>query len=399
MGKEKMSLAGRTRHSIPEAQIILPLRWLLLLVAVWQPHSASPQAALFREVAATTGLIFQHFNGATGKHFMAEMMGAGVALFDYDNDGDLDVYLVQGTTLDNQKPLFPLPKTNKLGHRLFRNDLIPSGKFRFVDATEKSGLGLVGYGMGVATGDYDNDGDEDLLVTNLTKEGSTLYRNNGKALFTDASMEFNLAQSSLMFTGFGVAWFDYDNDGWLDLFAANGAVTKLPALRGHPFPFHQRNQLFHNEAGQGFKEILATNMPALQLSEVSRAAAFGDLDNDGDVDCVVTNNNGLARLLLNENATRNHWLQCKLVGKQDNHQALGATVIVQAKGQPALRRRVHTDGSYLSANDARVHFGLGKATTLETVLVEWPNGTRESFPNVKLDALNLLQQGTGGSRK
>jgi hypothetical protein len=254
-------------------------------------------------------------------------------------------------------------------------------------------------GMGVTAGDFDNDGDDDLLVTNLTKEGSTLYRNNGKGLFNDASLEFNLSQPSFLSTGFGVAWLDYDNDGWLDLFAANGAVTMMPALRGQPYPFQQRNQLFHNEAGKTMKEISAANIPALQLAEVSRAAAFGDVDNDGDPDIVIANNNGLARLLLNENATRHHWLHVKLVGTQDNRQALGAKIIVQAKGHPPLHRRVQTDGSYLSANDPRVHFGLGKVTTIESVTVLWPNGTRESFSNVKLDALNVLQQGSGTSRK
>ena len=579
-----MTLTVRIHPSVPKPQIILWLRMLLFLAAIWQSPSTYPQTPIFREVSVKTGHAFQHFNGASGNYYMAEMMGAGVALFDYDNDGDLDVYFVQGTTLDTQKPLFPLPKTQKLGNRLFRNELIPSGKLRFVDVTEKSGLGFIGFGMGAATGDFDNDGfvdlydtnfgpnalfhnngngtftdvtkqanvddprwstsaafvdydhdgdldlfvcnyvdftvagnkpcfapsgerdycgpqqyrglpdrlfrndgggkfadvttssgiaaaygpglgvtcadfngdgrtdiyvandgaanllwinkgsgkfeeegllsgaaysmdgvpragmgvtagdfdndgDEDLLVTNLTKEGSTLYRNNGKGLFADASLEFNLSQSSFMSTGFGIGWLDYDNDSWLDLFAANGAVTIMPALRGQPYPFQQRNQLFHNEAGQTMREISPANNPALQLAEVSRAAAFGDVDNDGDVDIVVANNNGLARLLLNENVTRNHWLQLKLVGKQDNRQALGAKVIVQAKGQPPLHRRVHTDGSYLSANDPRVHFGLGKATALESVIVEWPNGMRETFPQVKLDAMNVLQQGTGVNRK
>ena len=310
--------------------------------------------------------------------------GLGVTCADFNGDGRIDIYVAN----DGAANLLWINQDN--------------GKFEEAGLLAGAAYSMDGVpraGMGVAADDFDNDGDEDLLVTNLTKEGSTLYRNNGKGLFTDASLEFNLAQSSRMFTGFGIAWFDYDNDGWLDLFAANGAVTKMPALRGQEFPFHQRNQLFHNEAGKILRAINPTNIPALQLSEVSRAAAFGDLDNDGDVDCVVTNNNGRARLLLNENATRHHWLQCKLVGKQDNRRALGAKVIVQAKSQPPLQRRVHTDGSYLSANDPRVHFGRGTAMVIESVVVEWPNGSRESFPTVKLDALNVLQQGTGVGRK
>lgn len=557
---------------------------LLSLCLLVFPCLVFAQPPLFREAAATTGLLFQHFNGATGNYHLPEIMGAGVALLDYDNDGDLDVYFVQGTVLDQGKPLFPPPATQKPGHRLFRNELIPGGKLRFTDVTEKSGLGYVGYGMGVATGDYDNDGlvdlyltnfganalfhnngngtftdvtkqagvddsrwstsaafvdadhdgkldlfvcnyvdftvagnkpckaltgerdycgpqqyrgvpdrffhnegngkfsdatlsagfsrsygpglgvtcadfnrdglidvyvandgaanllwlnkgggkfeeegllagaaysmdgvpragmgvtagdfdndgDEDVLVTNLIKEGSTLYRNDGKGFFTDASIPFNLTPPSLGFTGFGVSWLDFDNDGWLDLFAANGAVTMLPALRGQPFPFQQRNQLLQNVVGKRFQEINAAGIPALQLSEVSRGVAVGDIDNDGDVDCVVSNNNGPARLLLNENATRHHWLGCQLIGKSDNGMAIGASVTVFRKGQPPLQRRVHTDGSYLSASDPRVHFGLGATTAIESVVVVWPNGERERFVSLKPDTLNLLRQGTGESTK
>lgn len=517
---------------------------------------------------------------------MPEIMGAGAALFDYDGDGDLDVYLIQGAMLDEKKKPdeanFPPPKDWKPGNRLFRNELIPSGKLRFTDVTEKAGVGSIGYGMGVATGDYDNDGDidlyvtnfgsnvlyrnngdgaftdvtreagvddprwsssaafvdydrdgdldlfvcnyvdftvmgakrcftptgepdycspasyrpapdrlfrnegggkfidatqtsgigatlgpglgvtcadfngdglidiyvandgaanllwinkgngkfeenglmsgaaygvdgvaragmgvtagdfdndgdEDLLVTNLTREGSTLYRNNGKGQFDDATIEFKLAQPSFLSTGFGVAWFDYDNDGWLDLFAANGAVTLAPALRGQPYPFHQRNQIFHNEPGKGFRETTDSAGQALKLSEVSRAAAFGDIDNDGDVDILVTNNNGPARLLLNQAAARAHWLKVKLVGVKDNRDGVGAKVAVIRKNAKPFWRRVHTDGSYLAASDPRVHFGLGNETSIEAVGVIWPSGSKEIWTNVKVDSLNTLRQGTGKS--
>jgi hypothetical protein len=553
------------------------------------PYRATAQnTPLFREAAAETGLNFHHFTGSTGEFYLPEIMGAGAALLDYDNDGDLDVYLLQGSMLDDKKKpaeaKFPPPKDWKPGNRLFRNELIPSGKLRFTDVTEKAGAGYVGYGMGAATGDYDNDGDvdlyvtnfgsnvlyrnngdgtfadvtreagvddprwsssaafvdydrdgdldlfvcnyidftikgakrcfaptgepdycspasyrplpdrlfrnegagkftdvtqpsgigaafgpglgvtcadfngdglvdiyvandgaanllwinkgdgkleesglmagaaysadgvaragmgvtagdfdndgdEDLLVTNLTKEGSTLYRNQssqgGKGQFDDATIEFNLAQPSFLSTGFGVAWFDYDNDGWLDLFAANGAVTLLPSLRGQAYPFHQRNQLFHNEGGRAFREVANSAGPALQLSEVSRAAVFGDIDNDGDTDILVTNNNGVTRLLLNQAASRSRWLQVKLIGVKDNRDAIGAKVAVIRKNAKPLWNRVHTDGSYLAANDPRVHFGLGNEASVEAVGVIWPNGSREIWSNVKAGSLNTLRQGTG----
>jgi enediyne biosynthesis protein E4 len=561
------------------------LLFLLLLPLPPLPFAAS-QRPLFREAASETGLNFHHFTGSTGEFYMPEIMGAGAALFDYDSDGDLDIYLVQGAMLDEKKKpsesRFPPSKDWKPGNRLFRNELIPSGKLRFANVTEKAGVGHIGYGMGAATGDYDNDGDvdlyvtnfgsnvlyrnnsdgsftdvtreagvddprwsssaafvdydrdgdldlfvcnyidftvkgnkrcftptgepdycspasyrpvpdrlfrnegggkftdvtqtsgigaaigpslgvtcadfngdglvdiyvandgaanllwinkgdgrfeetglmsgaaygvdgvaragmgvtagdfdddgdEDLLVTNLTREGSTLYRNNGKGQFDDATIEFKLAQPSFLSTGFGAAWFDYDNDGWLDLFAANGAVTLLPALRGQPYPFHQRNQLFHNETGKGFREMTDSAGPALQLSEVSRAAAFGDIDNDGGVDILVTNNNGHARLLLNQTAARSHWLKVKLVGVKDNRDGVGAKVAVIRKNAKPLWRRVHTDGSYLAASDPRVHFGLGNEANVEAVGVIWPGGSKEIWTNVKVDSLNTLRHGAGKS--
>lgn len=571
--------------------------WLLsfgFLCLALSPFPATTSAAwpgsgteIFRDAAAESGLNFRHFIGATGEYFMPEIMGAGAALFDYDNDGDLDVYLLQGTMLDPKKKLsetkFPPAKDWKPGNRLFRNELIPSAKLKFTDVTEQASVGLIAYGMGVATGDYDNDGDvdlyvtnfgsnvlyqnngngsfadvtaqagvddprwstsaafvdydrdgrldlfvcnyvdftvkgnkrcdyvtgepdycapnmyrpvparlfhnegggkfadvtqlsgigaalgaglgvtcadfngdgwidiyvandgsanllwinkgdakfeenglmagaayasdgapragmgvtardfdndgdEDLLVTNLTKQGSTLFLNNGKGLFDDATADFNLAQPSFLSTGFGTGWFDFDNDGWLDLFAANGAVTLQPALRGQAYPFHQRNQLFHNEAGRRgriFRDITTEAGAAMQLSEVSRAAAFGDVDNDGDLDVLVTNNNGPVRLLLNRNVAKNHWLQVKLTGVKDNRDGIGAKVVVFRKNAESLWGRVHTDGSYLAANDLRVHFGLGVEAAFTGVGVVWPNGTREMWTEIKPDSLNTLRQGTG----
>ncbi|MEJ7618321.1 MAG: CRTAC1 family protein [Pyrinomonadaceae bacterium] len=542
--------------------------------------------ALFREAAAETNLRFHHFTGATGQFYLPEIMGSGAALFDYDDDGDLDVFLVQGAFLEENKrtsdAAFPPPANWQPGHRLFRNEMVPSRKLRFTDVSAQAGVGRVSYGMGVAVGDYDNDGDvdlyvtnfganilyrnngngtftdatreanaeharwstsaafvdydgdndldlfvanyvdftvkankkcstptgepdycapaayrplpsklfrnegngkfsdatqasdigsafgpalgvvcadvngdqlvdiyvandgaanllwmnkgdgtfaenalmagaaysadgvaragmgvtagdidndadEDLLVTNLTKEGSTLLLNDHRGSFEDASRAYNLNQPSFLSTGFGVGWFDYDNDGWLDLFAANGAVTLLPALRGTPYPYHQRNQLFHNEgAGKAFRETTTSAGPAFRLSEVGRGTAFGDVDNDGDVDVLVANNNGPARLLLNQIGSRSHWLGVRLEAVRGNRRAIGAQVAVIKKNRQTLWRRVRTDGSYLSASDDRVYFGLGAAEPeLEGVVVRWPGGDWEAWSNVRTNTMVTLKQNTG----
>src|SRR5262249_1010517 len=151
---------------------------------------------------------------------------------DFNGDGLIDIYVAN----DGSANLLWLNK----GDGKFEESGLMAGAAYAVDGAPRAG-------MGVTAGDFGNSGDEDLLVTNLTKQGSTLFRNNGKGLFDDVTADFNLAQPSFLSTGFGVGWFDYDNDGWLDLFAANGAVTLLPALRGQGYPYHQRNQLFHNE--------------------------------------------------------------------------------------------------------------------------------------------------------
>jgi len=201
--------------------------------------------------------------------------------------------------------------------------------------------GLAHAGMGLAVGDFDNDGNEDILVTNLTHEGCTLFHNDGKGNFDGVTAQYGLLQPTFHFTGFGTQWFDCDNDGLLDLFIANGAVTIMESLRGNPYPFKQSNKLFHNEGvGMKFRETARIAGPAFGRGEVSRGAAFGDIDNDGDIDIVVANNNGPVRLLLNETNTRlrNHWLQVRLRAAKGDLFGIGARVEVQQPGQKLVRR-------------------------------------------------------------
>jgi len=240
--------------------------------------------------------------------------------------------------------------------------------------------------MGVDAGDFDNDGDEDLFITEQTGEGHNLYVNDGTGSFTDQSARSGLAAASLGFTGFGTAWLDYDNDGWLDLLTVNGAVQTIQTLADvrDPFPLHQRKQLFRNLGNGRFEEVTASAGAAFQLSEVGRGAAFGDIDNDGDTDIVISNNNGPVRLLLNNVGNRKHWIGLRLVP--------GARAAIVRKTGPTLWRRARVDGSYASANDPRVLAGLGDSTETPTVRVTWPDGRTEEWPNVAIDRYTTLTE-------
>jgi hypothetical protein len=529
---------------------------------------------------AESGLAFTHINGMSGNLYYAEIIAPGVAMFDYDADGDLDVYFVQGGALDSRTASSPVKG------RLFRNDLVvnadATGTVQFTDVTDASGIGTRHYGMGVATGDVnndgcvdlyltnlgpnalwrnncngtftdmstrsgtadpawsvsasfldydrdgwldlfvgnyldwrvssnrqcfspsgrpdycspnvyqpqpsrlyrnnrdgtftdataatgiarefgpalgvstadfngddwidiyvandgqanhlwinqrngtftnvgllsgtalsahgkakagmgvdagdiDNDGDEDLFVTNLTGEGNDLYVNDGSGLFEEQSARSGLGAASRAYTGFGTAWFDIDNDGWLDTLTVNGAVQTLEALRrvNDPFPLHQRKLLFRNVGDRRFENVAARGGDAFASSDVGRGAAFGDIDNDGDIDVVAANNNGEPQLLLNAVGSRNHWVGLRLVGRQARRDMLGARVEIVRDGGSTLWRRVRSDGSYASANDPRVVVGLGQSTSVRRVRVVWPGGTSEEWSAVPVDRYTTLVEGAG----
>ncbi len=564
-----------------------------------QPRAAArpapPDAEWFADVTGETGPPFEHFNGMSGEFYLVEIMGPGVALFDYDNDGDLDLYVTQGHMLGRGKtpseatipPREPLP----LRDRLFRNDLeaAPGGsrRFRFVDVTEAAGLDVRGYGMGVATGDYDNDGwtdlyvtnygpnvllhnngdgtftdvteasgtgapewsvpaaffdydrdgwldlfvgnyvdfsvernkdcyshtgvrdycapdayaplpdrlyrnrgdgtfedvtlasglarapgpalgvvtadldgdgwldvyvandrtpnhfwrnrgdgtfeevgmlagcavnaegkaeasmgvdaddfdadgDLDLFMTHLRGETNTLYANDGKGFFEDRSTFSGLADPSRPRTGFGTAWFDYDNDGWLDLFAANGAVQILEdqRLAGEPLPLREPNQLFRNTGGRTFEDVSARAGACFAVSEVSRAAAFGDLDNDGDADIVVANNAGPLRVLRNEIGQRRSWIGLRLVEGSPPRDAFGTRVALKLRSGRTLWRWVRTAASYAAASDPRILFGLGEADdAVEAVVAYWPDGGVETWPALEPGRYHLLRRGSGSGAR
>ncbi len=307
----------------------------------------------------------------------------GVITADFDGDGRTDVYVANDQT----------------GNQLWHNN----GEGSFTNDALLMGCALNQEGqaeasMGVDAADFDGDGDEDLFMTHLTRESNTLYVNDGSGLFHDRSLPSGLANASWQATGFGTGFFDFDNDGWLDLFAANGAVHILPQLarKGDPYPLHQPNQLFRNRGDGTFEEVSALLGPP--LSEVSRGALFGDIDRDGDTDLVVTNNSGPVRLLLNELGNRQPWIGFHLRAGDPPRDVPGARVALLRPGRPPLWRRVRMDGSYASAVSPRLLFGLGDQAEIERIEVHWLGGTVETWQGLEPGEYHTLRQGEGQKR-
>ncbi|MFN0053943.1 MAG: CRTAC1 family protein [Planctomycetales bacterium] len=547
--------------------------------------SELPRAA-FRDVAEEAGLRFHHDNGMTGERLMVEMVGPGSALLDYDRDGDLDLFLVQGCRLGADSPPDPVRGP---WHRLFRNDLTKdsTGKpiVRFTDVSDEAGLKYCDYGMGVVAGDYDRDGwtdlyltcfganrllrntghggfeDQtaaaivagdggwsssgawvdvdrdgwldlfvcrylewdytkhkrcsspggkadycgprsfeparsrlyrnlgngtfedvsrasrvssqagaalgvvcadvtqdgwpdlfvandgmvnhlwinqrdgtfreeatprgcainsegmteanmgviaadfhnrgrmDLFITHLKNEHATFYENQGEGLFADMTMSLGLDAPTRPFTGFGTGALDYDNDGWLDIFAANGEVRINDAQwqAGVKLPMRQRSLLFHSRGGLPLRFEEIREGAFLKVEEVGRGAALGDIDNDGDTDIVVSNAAGPVRLLLNDVGQDQHWLGLRLLegSPEARIEAYGAVCQVDCGDGRSQWRRCAADGSYLSSSDPRVLFGLGTNPEVPRVVVTWPDGVQEEWQNLAVDRYHELVRGTG----
>jgi hypothetical protein len=553
----------------------------------WTAFAAGAEAprAPFTDRTQETGLDFVHENGMSGHSYILEIIGAGGALCDYDGDGDLDLYAVQGGPLGPGAGPGP-------GGRLYRNDLTAGGggatRVRFVDVTAASGIHATGYGMGAATGDFDNDGwtdlyltnyganqllrnqgdgtfadvtraasaddprwstaaaffdhdrdgrldlyvgnyldftwqnhtvcrarssapdycgpqryrgvasrlfrnrgdgtfedlsapaglaavpmktlgvvafdadedgwtdlyvandgepnvlwtnrrgqplrddallagvavnrqgqaegsmgvdagdvdgdgDDDLFMTNITNEKNTLFvslrAQARETAFEDRSLESGLGAPSLPMTGFGTWFVDYDNDSWLDLPVANGAVYRIEEQRraGERLPLRQRRQLFRNRGDGTFADVTDQAGAAFAPAEVGRGLAAGDLDNDGDTDLVVFNNGGPARVLINEIGQGARWIGLRLLTGSPGRDALGARVAVELEDGRTLRRRAHTDGSYLSASDPRVLAGLGASGRVRRVVVHWPEGDVEEWPALEAGRYHTLRRGAGGA--
>jgi hypothetical protein len=559
----------------------------VLALLVVSPATAQGPIS-FRDATEAAGLDFRHFNGMVGELYFSEMMGSGVALVDYDRDGDLDLYLVQGAMLGPDQPLEAAlaPPHGEPVDRLYRNDQAPgpngAPRLTLVDVTGAAGLREGGYGMGVAVGDVDNDGwpdlyvtnlgpnallrnrgdgtfedvttaagvgddgwgvpatfldvdgdgwldlfvgnyvdyglaldkkcvsgtgardycgplayepspdvlyrnrgdgsfevvsgragvdqqpagalgavafdadgdgwldlyvandqvpnklwlnqkdgsfadeallagagvneaglpeasmglvaadldgdgDEDLFMTHLTRETNTLYRNDGTGLFEDVTRTSGLDLPSWKATGFGVGLADFDRDGHLDVFVANGAVKRIEELtdRGDPYPLAQANQVYRGLGDGRWAEVTETAGPALGVQEVSRGVSRGDVDLDGDEDLVVSNNNGPARLLLDDSSPQGDWLAALTLVSPAGRVAMGTSLWLERGDGRGSLRRVGTDGSYASALSPEVLFGLGPAPPALVLRADWLGGGSTVWREVPAGRRLVLVRGGG----
>ncbi len=260
-------------------------------------------------------------------------------------------------------------------------------------------LGQPEASMGVATGDMDGDGDLDLFMTHLREEKNTLYRNLGAVGFQDDSWEAGLAGPSIPFTGFGTGFFDFDNDGDLDIAVANGRIARGPLLihnesASYWDPYAESNFLFQNDGAGHFQNVSQRAGAFWSAVENSRSLAFADIDNDGDIDLLVNNCGGPARLYRNETNDKAHWLLIRALDPVLKRDAIGATITAEVAGKKIVRL-VAPGYSYLCGNDPRAHFGLGRATSVDQIRVQWPGGKVETFAGARADQILVLNKGHG----
>jgi hypothetical protein len=237
--------------------------------------------------------------------------------------------------------------------------------------------------------DYDHDGRLDLFITNFDDEYNTLYHNDGRNSFTDASYAARVAAPSLPYVGWGTKFFDYDNDGWVDLFVANGHV--YPQIKS----FRQRNFVFRNNRDGTFAEVAEQLGAAFSEKHAARGVAFGDLDNDGDVDIVINNLGDAAQVLRNDGGSgAGNSVLVKTVGVKSNRGGVGARVLL-VSGDLAQKDEVRGGDSYLSQSDKRLHFGLGARTKVDSIEVRWPSGVIDKVTSAKVNSLIVIKEGQG----
>ena len=310
--------------------------------------------------------------------FNPEGKGLGVVWGDYDSDGYPDLFVANDTTAD----------------MLYRNN--GDGTFMDVALFVGVALGAKGIpmgGMGTSFGDYDNDGWLDIVVTNFQDDPNSLYHGEGDGTFADASYASRLGGVSLPYVGWGVDFVDLDNDGFVDLFVGNGNIYDNVELLDPGYTYPQRNHVFRNQGDGTLNDISSQCGPGLGLNKVSRGVAFGDYDNDGDIDVLITNSNQTPDLLLNESSNQNNWFNLRLVGTASNKDAIGAQVKVFAPGLGPQFREVKSGSSYLCQSDMRLHFGLGNASIVDRIEIRWPSGLKQTFEGIEPNQFLEVREG------
>jgi len=295
--------------------------------------------------------------------------GLGVHCWDYEDDGDMDVYVT-----NDMNPNFFYENQ---GDGYFEEIGLFSGAALSADGASMAG-------MGVDSGDYDNDGDLDLFVTNYQLENNTLYRNDGM-IFSEVSFSAGIGETSLNYLGFGTGFLDYDNDGWLDLFITNGHVHDNIEEYDEIVTYAQKPQMFRNEAGKYVERSQELGQPFGEYY-VGRGASFGDLDLDGDVDIVVMSSGCPVKVLRNDGGNARSWLQVRLEGRRSNRDGIGAKVYVQA-GDWRGFQQVKAGTGYQSCSQKAPFFGLADATRVDRLEIRWPSGQVQVLENVPVNQI------------
>ena len=309
--------------------------------------------------------------------------GLGVTWTDFDDDGWPDILVANDATPN-------------YAYRNNHDGTFTEMGFTLGFAVNENGIEQGS--MGISIGDYDRDGRLDVVVTNFSDDYNTIYHKNPDGTFTDVSRTTKTAEASIPYVGWGTKFFDYDNDGWLDLFVVNGHV--YPQIEG-AYPggmYRQRKLVYRNLRDGTFTEVTQALGAALMEPRASRGAAFGDYDDDGDVDVIVNDLDGPPMLLRNDGGSRaGHWISLKLVGTRSNRNAVGAKVWLKAGGLTQVDE-VRSGDSYLSHSDWRLHFGLGPTTQVAEVIIRWPNGTTEKLTNLPIDKVVTVVEGKSLSK-
>lgn len=347
---------------------------------IWQycgPRSYPPDTDIFYHNNGNG--IFTDLTEKSGFLDVPACHGLGVAFGDYDNDGDQDLYVA-----NDQDPNF-----------LFQNQ--GSGKFEetaLLSGVSYSDMGKEEAGMGTIFGDYDNDGLLDLTVSNFQKETNTLYHNEGSGFFADVTTLAGIGEITYSYLGWGIAFFDYNNDGYKDIFVANGHVLDNITDIDRSTTYPQRNLLFRNLGDGTFEDVSNQSGSGLTLQKVSRTVALGDYDNDGDLDILVTNWNQTADLLRNEGGNLNNWIQINVVGTKSNKSGIGTRIKLVA-GNLKQYQEVQSGGSYLAFSDLRTHFGVGNAKRIDLVEILWPSGHIDKYKDLAVNHRFIATENAG----